>query len=160
MAAGKKYFGTATDTNEFTDTTYVSILSNTGDFGQLTPLNSMKWVGASSLLHIGRHLKLKPALSCSFDRIRPNHLVERSPSLMVIRLSAWRRRMARSCAVRVSIPQYRGCVTERTQNAGHNCVWYNQLPSWVTSSNFNSSALTSVIQTHCSTLVGHYKGEM
>ena len=43
---------------------------------------------------------------------------------------------------------------------GHNCVWYNQLPSWVTSGNFNSTALTSVVQTHCSTIVGHWKGQM
>ena len=42
---------------------------------------------------------------------------------------------------------------------GHNCVWYNQLPSWVSNSNFNSTTLTSVIQTHCSTVVGHYKGQ-
>ncbi|KAJ3557942.1 hypothetical protein NM688_g1203 [Phlebia brevispora] len=43
---------------------------------------------------------------------------------------------------------------------GHNCVWYNQLPSWVSSGGFNSATLTSIIQTHCSTLVGHYKGQV
>ncbi|KAI0322737.1 endo-1,4-beta-xylanase A precursor [Amylostereum chailletii] len=43
---------------------------------------------------------------------------------------------------------------------GHNCVWYNQLPSWVTSSNFDAATLTDVIQTHCGTLVGHYKGQV
>ena len=43
---------------------------------------------------------------------------------------------------------------------GHNCVWYNQLPSWVSSGNFNASELTSIVQIHCSTLVGHYKGDM
>ncbi|KAJ3553753.1 hypothetical protein NM688_g3451 [Phlebia brevispora] len=32
---------------------------------------------------------------------------------------------------------------------GHNCVWHQQLPSWVTSSNFNAAELTSVIQNHC-----------
>ncbi|KAH9917921.1 endo-beta-1,4-glucanase [Epithele typhae] len=42
---------------------------------------------------------------------------------------------------------------------GHNCVWHSQLPSWVTSSNFNAAQLTSVIQNHCGTLVGHYKGK-
>ena len=42
---------------------------------------------------------------------------------------------------------------------GHNCVWYNQLPSWVSSGNFNAATLTSIIQTHCSTLLTHYKGQ-
>ncbi|KAJ6464876.1 beta-1,4-endoxylanase [Mycena sanguinolenta] len=43
---------------------------------------------------------------------------------------------------------------------GHNCVWYNQLASWVTAGNFNASALTSILQTHCSTVVGHYAGQI
>ncbi|GJE94607.1 endo-1,4-beta-xylanase [Phanerochaete sordida] len=43
---------------------------------------------------------------------------------------------------------------------GHNCVWYNQLPSWVSSGSFTAAQLTSIIQNHCSTLVGHYKGQI
>ncbi|THH32244.1 hypothetical protein EUX98_g1959 [Antrodiella citrinella] len=43
---------------------------------------------------------------------------------------------------------------------GHNCVWYSQLPSWVSSSGFTAAQLTSVIQTHCGTLVGRYKGQV
>ena len=39
-------------------------------------------------------------------------------------------------------------------------MWHNQLPSWVTAGNFNAATLTSIIQTHCSTLVGHYKGRV
>ncbi|KAJ6571408.1 endo-1,4-beta-xylanase A precursor [Mycena capillaripes] len=39
---------------------------------------------------------------------------------------------------------------------GHNCVWYNQLPSWVTEGNFDAPTLTSILQTHISTVVGHY----
>jgi len=45
-AAGKLYFGTATDNPELTgnatNVEYVSILSNTSEFGQITPGNSMK----------------------------------------------------------------------------------------------------------------------
>ena len=37
-AAGKKYFGTATDNPELTDTAYVAQLSNINEFGQLTPV--------------------------------------------------------------------------------------------------------------------------
>ncbi|KDQ57136.1 glycoside hydrolase family 10 protein [Jaapia argillacea MUCL 33604] len=43
---------------------------------------------------------------------------------------------------------------------GHNCVWYNQLPSWVTSGNFNASQLSAIVSNHCGTLVGHYKGQV
>lgn len=39
-------------------------------------------------------------------------------------------------------------------------MWYSQLPSWVTAGNFNASTLASIITTHCSTVVGHYKGQM
>ncbi|KAE8452682.1 hypothetical protein EG329_013941 [Mollisiaceae sp. DMI_Dod_QoI] len=41
--AGKLYFGTATDNGELNNTQYVSILSNTSEFGQLTPSNGQKW---------------------------------------------------------------------------------------------------------------------
>jgi len=43
---------------------------------------------------------------------------------------------------------------------GHNCVWYSQLPSWVTAGNFDAADLTSIIQTHCGTLVGRYAGQV
>lgn len=40
--AGKKYFGTATDNGELSNTTYFSILTNRQEFGQLTPANGQK----------------------------------------------------------------------------------------------------------------------
>jgi len=43
QAAGKHYFGTATDNGELNNTEYVSILSNKDEFGQLTPSNGQKW---------------------------------------------------------------------------------------------------------------------
>ena len=46
-AAGKLYFGTATDNPELTDTTYTSYLDSSQHFGQITPGNSMKWVSSS-----------------------------------------------------------------------------------------------------------------
>jgi endo-1,4-beta-xylanase len=42
-AKGFKYFGSATDNPEFSDAAYVSILSNTAEFGQITVGNSQKW---------------------------------------------------------------------------------------------------------------------
>jgi endo-1,4-beta-xylanase len=43
-AKGLKYFGSATDNSELTDTQYVAILSDINQFGQVTPGNTMKWV--------------------------------------------------------------------------------------------------------------------
>ncbi|KAK8122749.1 glycosyl hydrolase family 10 [Apiospora sp. TS-2023a] len=41
----------------------------------------------------------------------------------------------------------------------HTLVWYAQLPGWVQSGNWNKDSLTSVINTHISNVVGHYKGK-
>ncbi|KAJ4389628.1 hypothetical protein N0V93_007099 [Gnomoniopsis smithogilvyi] len=43
QAAGKLFFGTATDTNNFNDTAYLNVLNNRNEFGILVPENSMKW---------------------------------------------------------------------------------------------------------------------
>ncbi|KAI1503361.1 family 10 glycosyl hydrolase [Biscogniauxia marginata] len=42
-AAGKLYFGSATDNGELTDTAYVDILKDSDEFGQITPGNGQKW---------------------------------------------------------------------------------------------------------------------
>ncbi|KAI1489125.1 carbohydrate-binding module family 1 protein [Biscogniauxia mediterranea] len=42
-AAGKLYFGSATDNGELSDTAYVAILEDTDEFGQITPGNGQKW---------------------------------------------------------------------------------------------------------------------
>ena len=46
-AAGKLYFGTATNNYELNDTAYVAILDDLVMFGQLTPAKAMKWVRIS-----------------------------------------------------------------------------------------------------------------
>ncbi|KAL5627265.1 hypothetical protein BROUX41_003418 [Berkeleyomyces rouxiae] len=42
-SAGKKYFGTATDNSELTDTAFVDMLKNPSMWGALTPGNTQKW---------------------------------------------------------------------------------------------------------------------
>ncbi|KII85155.1 glycoside hydrolase family 10 protein [Plicaturopsis crispa FD-325 SS-3] len=115
-ALGWKYFGSATDNPELTDTAYVAILSDNGMFGQITPGNSMKW-----------------------DATEP----ERGTFTF-----------SGGDAI-ASLAEGNGQLLR-----GHNCVWYNQLPSWVSSGGFDAATLTSIIQTHCSTVVGHYKGQI
>ncbi|KAG0160855.1 hypothetical protein PDIDSM_8386 [Penicillium digitatum] len=44
VAKGKLYFGSATDNPELTDAAYLAQLSNTDDFGQITPGNAQKWM--------------------------------------------------------------------------------------------------------------------
>ncbi|KAG6374383.1 glycoside hydrolase family 10 protein [Boletus reticuloceps] len=43
---------------------------------------------------------------------------------------------------------------------GHNLVWYNQLPNWVTYGSWTPETLTSVIETHVRTEVSHYAGRI
>lgn len=43
VAAGLKYFGTATDNGELTNSSLVAILSDPDEFGQITPGNTQKW---------------------------------------------------------------------------------------------------------------------
>jgi endo-1,4-beta-xylanase len=43
---------------------------------------------------------------------------------------------------------------------GHNLVWYQGLPSWLTSGNFTSDQVTIILQNHINTVVGHYKGQL
>jgi endo-1,4-beta-xylanase len=38
-----RYFGSATDNSELSDTAYTAILSESSEFGIVTPGNSMKW---------------------------------------------------------------------------------------------------------------------
>ncbi|THU85736.1 beta-1,4-endoxylanase [Dendrothele bispora CBS 962.96] len=115
-AAGKLYFGSATDNPELTDTAYVSILSDSGFFGQITPGNSMKW-----------------------DATEPSRGTFTFTNGDTI----------------ANLAKKNGQLLR-----GHNCVWYNQLPSWVSSGNFDNATLSSILQTHCSTVVGHYKGQI
>lgn len=60
----------------------------------------------------------------------------------------------------VHIVQLSHISNDLTINLGHNCVWHNQLPSWVSSGGFDATTLASIVTTHCSTLVGHYKGSV
>jgi len=43
---------------------------------------------------------------------------------------------------------------------GHNCVWYEELPDWVTANDYNATGLAYVVERHVSTLVGYYKGQV
>ncbi|KAJ3821153.1 endo-1,4-beta-xylanase C precursor [Lentinula raphanica] len=108
QAAGKKYFGSATDNPEFTDAAYLAILSDNTYFGQITPGNSMKW-----------------------DATEPEQgTFTFSGGDAVVSLAQGNSQLVR----------------------GHNCVWYNQLPSWVSSGSWTNATLTAVVQNHCSTL--------
>ncbi|OCL10902.1 carbohydrate-binding module family 1 protein [Glonium stellatum] len=41
----------------------------------------------------------------------------------------------------------------------HNLVWYNQLPSWVSSGGFDNATLISIMTNHITNEVTHYKGQ-
>jgi endo-1,4-beta-xylanase len=43
---------------------------------------------------------------------------------------------------------------------GHNLVWSQYNPSWLTSGGFTSSQALTILQNHINTVVGHYKGQL
>ncbi|KAI0727391.1 endo-1,4-B-xylanase [Fomitopsis betulina] len=114
-AAGKLYFGSATQNSELSDTTYNTYLENSQHFGQITPGNSMKW-----------------------DATEPE------PNVFTFTEGD-------------QIADY--AKTNGQYLRGHNLVWYQQLPDWVTANNYNATGLTAVIQNHISNVAGHYKGQ-
>lgn len=114
-AKGLKYFGSATDNSELTDTAYVAILKNIDNFGQITPANSMKW-----------------------DSIEPaNDTFSYTAGDQIATFAQGNDQLIRC----------------------HNLVWYNQLPSWVSSGTWTNATLIAVLQTHIQNEVTHYKGQ-
>ncbi|KAK7692645.1 hypothetical protein QCA50_004278 [Cerrena zonata] len=43
---------------------------------------------------------------------------------------------------------------------GHNCVWHERLPDWVANGTFTESEILNVVENHCGTLVGRYRGQI
>ncbi|KAH9887904.1 endo-beta-1,4-glucanase [Cubamyces lactineus] len=43
---------------------------------------------------------------------------------------------------------------------GHNCVWYNRLPAWVTNTTWTAPELAEVVQEHCYNIVHHWRGQI
>jgi endo-1,4-beta-xylanase len=41
----------------------------------------------------------------------------------------------------------------------HTLIWYNQLPSWVSSGTWTNATLAAAIEAHIASEVGHYKGQ-
>ena len=46
------------------------------------------------------------------------------------------------------------------QIRGHNLVWYNALPKWITTGTFTHDQLLSILKDHIFTVVSHYRGQV
>jgi endo-1,4-beta-xylanase len=108
-----RYFGSATDNPELTDSAYVAILTG-GEFDQTTPGNSMKW-----------------------DTIEP---------------SQGQFNYTKGDAV-VTLAQQHNMKVR-----GHNLVWHNQLPSWVSS--LPTNQVQAAMENHITNEATHYKGKV
>ncbi|KAJ7800324.1 endo-1,4-B-xylanase A [Mycena olivaceomarginata] len=115
-AAGKLYFGSATDVHELNDTAYIALLSDNTLFGQITLINSTTWIATESA----------PG---KFDFTNGD---------IVAALAKKNGQLLR----------------------GQSCVGIDQLPGWVTAGIFSAAELQSILQTHCSTVVKHYAGQV
>ncbi|KUJ15229.1 uncharacterized protein LY89DRAFT_588206 [Mollisia scopiformis] len=114
-AKGLKYFGSATDNSELSDTTYVSILSNISQFGQITLGNTQKWVYTEPTQN-------------TFSWTQGD--------------------------VITSFAEGNGQLLRC-----HNLVWYNELPSWITSGTWTNATLIAAMKNHIANEVTHYKGQ-
>lgn len=133
--AGLLYFGTAVDNPSLSNSAYTAIAFNSSEFGQVTPANGQKW-----------------------DSIQPSQNTFNYAN--------------------------GDAITTKARAAGqilrcHNLVWYNQLPSWgkfrlcfsmgylelepdtfsVSGGSWTTSSLQSVLTTHITNEVTHYKGQ-
>src|SRR5271157_1326880 len=43
---------------------------------------------------------------------------------------------------------------------GHNLVWQQSLPTWLTSGNYSSADAAAILQEHINTVMGHYRGQL
>ncbi|KAI1787785.1 endo-beta-1,4-glucanase [Ganoderma leucocontextum] len=43
---------------------------------------------------------------------------------------------------------------------GHNCVWYNEIPDWVTNTTWTAPELAEIVQEHCFNIVRHWAGQI
>lgn len=115
QAAGKLYFGSATDNSELSDSAYVAILSDPNEFGQITPGNTQKWQYTE--VTKGTYTYDKGDVVTDFAEANGQIL---------------------RC---------------------HTLIWYNQLPSWVSSGTWTNATLAAAIEAHIASEVGHYKGQ-
>ena len=71
QAAKKLYFGMVTNTDQWNDTTYFSILKDDAEFGQVTPANVMKWVRVALRLPLPFVHTTAPSTHLIFVHLRP-----------------------------------------------------------------------------------------
>ncbi|KAJ4385636.1 hypothetical protein N0V93_010065 [Gnomoniopsis smithogilvyi] len=114
QAAGKLYFGSATDNSELSDSAYVAILSDVNEFGQITPGNTQKW-------------EYTEPTQDDFTYTEGDVIAD--------------------------FAEANGQILRC-----HNLIWYNQLPTWVTSDTWTNETLTAAVEAHIQSEVSHYKG--
>lgn len=113
VAAGKEFFGTATDQGLLGQNTNAAIIQ--ANFGQVTHENSMKWGSLEST-------------QGSYNW---------GPADDVVNFAVENGKLVR----------------------GHTLIWHSQLPGWVEGIT-DAETLRSAIETHVSTVVGRYAGQI
>jgi len=135
VKAGKKYFGTATDTGELSNTTYYKILTDTKEFGQLTPSNGQK-VSPKGKLARGQRRRVTDTRT-QWQFIEPElGVFNFTEGEFVTNVAAKTGQMLRC----------------------HNTVWHNQLAPWVESTAWDRANFTAMLRQHVYNEVAHWKG--
>lgn len=150
VAAGKQYFGSATDNGELSNAAYLSGLSNTADFGQITPGNSMK-VGSTFTGPPRRRDQL--IQNSGIPSSRP---ATASHTLVEIRFSNWPLRMVKSS----DVTRWFGTASSQVGVRSW-CLekWTNVNEITVSNGGFDNATLISVMKNHITNEMTHYKGK-
>lgn len=140
VAAGKLYFGTATETNNFDDAAYQAISTNANEFGMLTPENSQKW-------------EVTQPRQGEFVFTGPDAVAEKaaaSGQLLRCHTLTWHSQL----------PSFGELTLPRPPTATENHTQLTLLPpkTIVQTTAWTPETLAAVIQTHITNVMTHFAG--
>lgn len=149
QAAGKLFFGTATDTNNFNDTAYMNVFNNRNEFGIVVPENSLKWQPTEPTED--NFVFTNP------DQVRA--LAVRNGMMFRCHTLTWFQQLPQFSEFPPSPSAFIPLCLERQKKRtpfAHTRTSFSS-PT-VTTTQWTRATLTAAIQTHIANVVGHYAG--
>ena len=158
-AKGKLYYGTCTDQNRLSTGKSADIIK--GNFGQVTPENSMKWDVSGPFLFFPFPLFSRDKRGKAIrndQRYQSEHSVHGLNTDALVAAQAIEPQQGRfSWGTADYLVDF--ATTNNKTIRGHTLVWHSQLAGWVNNVR-DKAQLTSVIEKHVTEVVTRYKGKI